>query len=377
MTGPGSGPSNFDYTDDSVIAKISVDVPHNAVTDIAEVAQQTQNLRVEMEALARAQGDYSSYITSLPEIMQRATQQTQALITQMERMSYIQNELGGAGGMGGNVGMMTGAPGGGGGGAPAGQNYNTAAPPGYVNPFMGMQLGMGMPGNPNPAVFQQMMQQDPRMYANMAAARGMPVNPASLGIVGGNAAAAGGQTGGTGGGQGRGADAPGSQSPQATQTSRDSSAPPDPSQSGQGSRAEPQNIPTEPHPDAPEWQKQAARMAQNIAAESVPGGRSLSQMAMGGAANWLGGGAGGRFGGMPPGGGGGGGGGEAVEAAVVAACSPPAWGGWARASPVSKRPTGRSRTQARCTPSTSSSAQCKVAARWPVPGWRPRPGSWR
>lgn len=308
-----TGPSNFDYTDDSVIAKISVDVPHNAVTDIAEIAHQTQALRVEMEALARAQGDYSSYISSLPEIMQRATQQTQSYITQLERVSYIQNELGG--GMG-NVGMQTGMPsGGGGGGVPPGQTYNTAAPAGYVNPFMGMQSGLGIPNQASPASYMQgLAMQDPRLFANMAAARGMPVNPADLGLTGGNVAAAGGAAGGTGGGQGRGAAAPGSQSPQSTQGSRDSSAPPDPSQSGQGSRAEPQNIPTEPHPDAPEWQKQAARLAQNIAAESAPGGRSLSQMAMGGAANWLGQGAGGRMGGIPPGGGppgGGGGGGGA------------------------------------------------------------------
>src|SRR4249919_1365225 len=96
----------FEYSDESVVARISVEVPAGAVTSLAEISQQTHSLRTEMEALARAQGDWLNYLQSLPEIAQRAAQAQQNLITQLERTAYIQNELGGNQA---NVGMTTGA----------------------------------------------------------------------------------------------------------------------------------------------------------------------------------------------------------------------------------------------------------------------------
>jgi len=305
-------PTNFEYDDQSVVARISVDVPPQAATDVAQIAQQTQSLRVELEAVARAAGDWNGYLQALPGIAQTASQQIQSLITQMERMAYIQRELGG--GMP-NVMGGTGAPAGGGGPAP-GQTYNTAAPAGYVNPFQGMQAGMGVPDMASAQAYMQgIAQSDPRLFANMMAARGQAVNPAQLGMVGGGAAAAAGQTGGTGGGQGWGASAPGSSSPQATQSARDSSAPPDPSQRGQGTRAEPQDIPSAPHPDSPDWEKSMADIAQKIRAETRPGGgggasgKSLTQLALSSVMGGMGGGGAGGGGGGGGGGAGTGGGG--------------------------------------------------------------------
>ena len=65
---------------------------------------------------------------------------------------------------------------------------------------------------------------------------------------------------------------------QGTQAARDSSAPPDPSQSGQPTTAEPQNIPASPHPQSPNWVKvlsQTAAMARGIASEGRAAGGGI------------------------------------------------------------------------------------------------------
>jgi hypothetical protein len=233
--------SNFDYTDDSVVAKISVDIPTNAATDIAQMQQATSGLRVELEAAARAQGDWASYLREIPQLAEQAAQAQRSLITALERTSYLQGQAG---------------PGRGGAGQPGpGGQYSTAAPAGYVNPFTG-QPGQGTLGHAQDYM-QNMANQDPRLFANMQAQRGNAVNPAQLGLVGGTAVGGTGGVGGMGGGQGQGAAAPASSSPQGSQSSRDSAAPPDPSQSGAPTTSEPPNIPADPHADAPAWQSQS------------------------------------------------------------------------------------------------------------------------
>ncbi|QZE10470.1 tape measure protein [Mycobacterium phage ScoobyDoobyDoo] len=294
MTGPGS-PGNFEYRDDSVVARLSVDVPASTVTDLDQVRERIAAIRVENEANARATGDWAGYLQSLPQIIEQANQSYRNLITQLERVSYIQQEMGGHA----NVGVQ-GAPM----GAQPGGTYSTAAPQGYVDPFMGLP-GQGMNGMTG--FMQSMMMNDPRMFANMAAQRGGYVNPAQLGLMGGQLAVQQGVSGGTGGGQGQGAPPPASTSPQATQSARDSAAPPAPNQSGQPTTSEPQNEPAEPHPDAPDWQKHlatAGSTAMSVLNETRAGTQGRGGI-MGGTAALLG--AIGRIGGHGGGGGGGGG----------------------------------------------------------------------
>lgn len=311
MTTPNGG-DNFDYTDDSVVARLSFDVPAQALTDITQLTQAMSAMATQQEAIARSTGTWLDYLNQVPQIAERANQAYRESITQLERMSYIQNEMGGGGG---NVGPTPTA-------GPQGQ-YSTAAPQGYVNPFAGQFMGMGTGATSDLAMSQNYMQgmaqNDPRMFANMMAARGQAVNPALLGMVGGAAAGAMGQggMGGTGGGQGWGNAAPGSSSPQATQTSRDSSAPPDPAQSGQSTKSEPQNIPATPHEDAPPWQKTVASTisgAQQVVNEAKAGGGGrastmlgLASAGMAAAGKWSAnnpdalGGFGGRLGGLAKG----------------------------------------------------------------------------
>lgn len=319
-----TNPENFDYRDDSVVAKLSVDIPAATLTDLDQVRERVANIRVENEANARATGEWSSYLQSMPQIIEQANQAYRNMITQLERMSYIQQELGGHA----NVGVQ-GAPMGGQGGPAA---YNTAAPAGYVDPFMGLP-GQGVNGGMNPqgmtGFMQSMMMNDPRTFANMAAQRGGYVNPAQLGLIGGAVASRTGVTGGVGGGMGQGAPAPGGMSSQPTSTGRDANAAPDQHNSGQPNTSEPQNVPATPHPNTPAWQQHAAAVgstAMSVLNETRSGTRSGG--ALGGAGALLGaigrigghggtGGPPGGSGGDPSGGGGGGGGGGSTWGAVA------------------------------------------------------------
>ena len=241
---------DFSYTEDSVVAKVSVDIDATSVTSVNQLTHAMSALRTEQEANARAMNSWVSYLNEIPAISERTNQAYRESITLMERMAYISSEI--SGGPTSNVGPTAVA-------GPGDQpSYSTAAAPGYVSPWDPKAAGTGSgTGNPYYGFIQAMAGQDPRMFANMMAARGIPVNPAQMGMVGGAAAGdwGAGGIGGTGGGEGHGASAPGSLSPQKTQHARAAAAPPDPTQSGSPTTSELQHTPGEPHADAPGWQR--------------------------------------------------------------------------------------------------------------------------
>jgi hypothetical protein len=267
-----TGGDNFQVGEDTVVAKLSVDIPAGTADTLAEINQQTEQLKVSLESVARAQEDWLEYLRQVPQLTEQAAQAQRNLITQLERTVYIQQELGGLGGMA-MGGRPTGAP-----------PYSTAAPQGAPNPFAGMTLGMGTGGvqttSQAEGVMNSMMMNDPRLFANMLAQRGL--NPAQLGMMGQATISSG------TGGQGQGNTPPASSSPQPTQAGRDSAAPPDQTQSGAPTTSEPQRVPSVPHPEAPGWQQTAAdqvrRLGQNILTESKAGGGRGSLMGMGMAA---------------------------------------------------------------------------------------------
>jgi LemA protein len=84
MTTPGGGPSGFDYTDDSVIARVSFDIPSSAVTDISQITQVMGAMRTQLEAVSRAQEDWLGYLQSVPQIAERANQAFRDLQAQIE-----------------------------------------------------------------------------------------------------------------------------------------------------------------------------------------------------------------------------------------------------------------------------------------------------
>lgn len=284
MTTPEGGA--FEYTDDSVVARVSVDIPNQAVTDISQLTAAMSAMRTELEAIARAQSNWVDYLQQMPVIVEQSNQALRNQITLMERMSYLQGEVGGgfgapAGTVPGGAGGPSGNPGAGGVAGPGG--YSTAAPAGYRDPFAGMAFGTGAGTGPGGSgemqqYMEQMAQTDPRTYANMAAARGLPVNPSMLGALGAAAMAQLGMMGGSGGGSGHGNDPADSQSPQKGNSSRRSGKPPNQNQRGQSSDSENQDEPSEPTDDSPLWRHgidgivQGAKQVYN---ERILGGRGL------------------------------------------------------------------------------------------------------
>jgi hypothetical protein len=69
MTAPGDG---FEYGDDQVTARLSVEIPPEAIRSLDDVAQRTEDIRVNMEAVAKATADYGDYLTNIPALGQEA-----------------------------------------------------------------------------------------------------------------------------------------------------------------------------------------------------------------------------------------------------------------------------------------------------------------
>ena len=152
MTGP------YEINDDSVTARLSVEVPDDSIQNLQQLTRGFQLLRVELEAATRMQGNYSDYITNMPEILERATQAQRSYLSELERSSLIQAEIGRGAGAASAI--------------PGGANT------GYVDPFAGMTegLGEGTRGfNASSEEIRETLQQvDPRQVANMQAQNGRP-----------------------------------------------------------------------------------------------------------------------------------------------------------------------------------------------------------
>lgn len=276
-------PDSFEYTDDSVIARVSFDIPGQALNDIGQLTQAMGAMRTQLEAVARAQGDWLEYLSQVPEITERANQNLRDQITLLERMSYIQNEIGGGNIVGGGQGYGSGP------GGPGSGGYSTAAPAGYVNPWQGMTAGMGMGGGlggGNAGAVGERLErigsEDPRLEANMQSARGMAVNPALVAMLGGTVASA------IGKGNRHGAS-----NSQKTGKSRKSSAPPNGDDGGAPETSESPDSVADPHEEAPDDQKREGLLS-NILNEARAGGYGRS---VGDLISKIGG----KLGGMTPG----------------------------------------------------------------------------
>ena len=173
MAVSGGTDDAFEYNNDSVVAKLSIEVPSGAVDSLQEINQQAEQLRVQLESIARAESNWIEYLQQIPQLTEQAASAQRSLITQLERTSYLQQQIGSM-------------PGGAGAGSPGGGGYSTAAQPGYSDPFSGATAGlagssrggggegMGMPANAAraEAFASQIEETDPRLYANMQAQRG-------------------------------------------------------------------------------------------------------------------------------------------------------------------------------------------------------------
>lgn len=64
MTSPSGGP--YEVGDDTVAARLEVDIPNEAIQSLTEVNRLTADLRANMEATAKYSQDYSQYLRDLP-----------------------------------------------------------------------------------------------------------------------------------------------------------------------------------------------------------------------------------------------------------------------------------------------------------------------
>lgn len=251
MTTPG-GDGTFEYTDDSVIARVSVDVPSQALTDINQLAEAMAAMRTQLAAVAEAQESWLEFLNQMPKATRDTNDAIKDQITLLERQTYLQGELGG--GRGGAFSADSSGGGGGGGG------YSTAAQPGYAPPWAPGTPGTGfMPPAPQQIAekYQRIQAENPGLDANIQSAHGAAVNPALLTGVGAAAAAVAQKFG-------KGKAAPGNSSPQPTGGDRDSSAPPDPTQGGVPSSSGNQNTPGDPSPDDTEDAKKDTLLTQLV-----------------------------------------------------------------------------------------------------------------
>lgn len=79
------GLPGFGYSDDSVAARLSIDVPANSVGTLKEIALYSAQIQQSMEAAARFTGDYVGYLNSFPTI------QRQVLDLQREQLQTLRD----------------------------------------------------------------------------------------------------------------------------------------------------------------------------------------------------------------------------------------------------------------------------------------------
>lgn len=73
MTRPVEGSGDpFEYGDDTVAARLSVDIPSDTANSLESVVESTREMRTNMQAIAQAQADYIEYLRQLPQLMQAA-----------------------------------------------------------------------------------------------------------------------------------------------------------------------------------------------------------------------------------------------------------------------------------------------------------------
>lgn len=148
MTTPSGEP--YQYGDDTVAARLEVDVPADAINSLTDLSRLTADIRANMEATAKYNQDYVSYLRELP--------------TAIGEVSAAQGQLSGAQSSifgGGNGEAIPRDP-------FAGRNYGDGSSP------MGAQSGSGRPmRGVDESTLIGLARDNPRQVANMAADRGL------------------------------------------------------------------------------------------------------------------------------------------------------------------------------------------------------------
>ena len=92
MTNPGGG---FEYSSDgeSVVAKLSIDIPQEGLQSLREMTTETNRYKVELEAATRLGKDFTEYLRQLPQIQAQVVQWQKNIVEQLQRTIDVQKQM--------------------------------------------------------------------------------------------------------------------------------------------------------------------------------------------------------------------------------------------------------------------------------------------
>jgi len=93
--GGTAGGSGFEYGENTVAARLSIDIPTEGVQSLREITQEISRFRTEMEAASRSQGDFIGFFQSLPGIAAQAASAYKTFADQLERTMAVQQRMSG------------------------------------------------------------------------------------------------------------------------------------------------------------------------------------------------------------------------------------------------------------------------------------------
>lgn len=91
-----AGGSGFEYGENTVAARLSIDIPTEGVQSLREITQEISRFRTEMEAASRSEGDFIGFFQTLPSIASQASNAYKTFADQLERSLAMQQRLQGA-----------------------------------------------------------------------------------------------------------------------------------------------------------------------------------------------------------------------------------------------------------------------------------------
>jgi hypothetical protein len=95
-SGPSSGGSGYEYGENTVAARLSIDIPTEGVQSLREITQEISRFRTEMEAASRSEGDFIGFFQNLPSIASQAANAFKTYADQLERGLELQQRMSGA-----------------------------------------------------------------------------------------------------------------------------------------------------------------------------------------------------------------------------------------------------------------------------------------
>lgn len=93
--GGSAGGSGMEYGENTVAARLSIDIPTEGVQSLREITQEISRFRTEMEAAGRSQGDFIGFFQTMPTIASQAANAFKVYADQLERGIMLQQRLSG------------------------------------------------------------------------------------------------------------------------------------------------------------------------------------------------------------------------------------------------------------------------------------------